>query len=56
MFEETKQELMAFEEAASEDLQKSEKNVIGNQRKRNPYYVVSESLATVTCGESRKCG
>lgn len=34
---------MAFEEAAREDLKKSEKNVIGNQRKRNPYYVVSES-------------
>lgn len=43
-----KQELMTFEEAASEDLMKSEKNVIGNQRKRNPYYVVLESLATLS--------
>lgn len=39
---------MAFEEAANEDIKKSEEDVIGNWRKGNPGYVVSESLATLS--------
>ena len=39
---------MAFEEAANEDLKKSEKNLIGNPRKGNPCCVVSASLATLS--------
>lgn len=39
---------MDLDEAANLRTQKSEENVIGNWRKGNPCYVVSESLAIVS--------
>lgn len=38
---------MDTEEAAGKGLQKSEVNAIGNCRKEDPCYVVTEGLATV---------